>query len=317
MTTLPPETTRRCVSPVAWKSRSVAGSSSDPSPRASPSSRPASRGGKARWIDPPMTRRVVCVARTNGLGEPPSRSNVLARTATAIPRRCNVSAKACVLGELRGPGDADEVTSGARRRRAVATRPDGLAERCGSIVQDDTRDVEEDAPAEGALQRVLPQGPRELDLPRDHPRQVGGVPAVLGHAVPADPAEEHPGQNEPQGGQRPTRGVGAGAATAATAPVSGACRKPAAPSGSPRRNPARRSTPPRATRPRPPAMPTRGTAAAGRGERPIRASRPRRRPRRPGAPTRPRGDLRPSPGRGSPPGWTARCRAPPRADRRR
>jgi len=118
--TLPPETTSRCVRPVAWKSRSVPGSSCASSPRARPSSSPASRGGSTRSMAEPTTSRVAWVARTKWLGEPPSRWTVSARTTTTAPFPARASRKPASSGTCRRP---DTATRSPRATSVGASSP--------------------------------------------------------------------------------------------------------------------------------------------------------------------------------------------------
>ena len=83
--TFSPETTSRCPRPLAWKSRIMPGSSREASPRASPSSNPASFAGKSRAIDRPTNARNTWAARMNGLGDGPTRSTWFAFSSTTIP----------------------------------------------------------------------------------------------------------------------------------------------------------------------------------------------------------------------------------------
>ena len=112
MATFSPLTTNRCPRPVAWKSRASPGSNRESSPRTNPSSSPASFGGKSREMEVPTNARNTWVARTNGLGAPPSRSNSESRTATAMPFR---------RSDSENPGSSGRSMDPSRRTRSPRT----------------------------------------------------------------------------------------------------------------------------------------------------------------------------------------------------
>ena len=85
--TFSPETTSRCESPVARKSRSRPGSSRESSPSASPISSPASRGGNEDSIERPASARNDCAQRTGANAAGPRRSASSTSSSAAIPRR--------------------------------------------------------------------------------------------------------------------------------------------------------------------------------------------------------------------------------------
>ena len=167
--TFSPETTSRCESPVARKSRSRTGSSLESSPSASPISNPASRGGNEDSIERPASARNACAHRTGANGAGPRRVGLVDLQVGRDPAPEQERREAPVLDGSQRSGDADDDRRGPRRaarrgRRAIPSRerprrprpsgPNGRPDRRPPIAFgrgiDAERTLDGDRPARGA-----------------------------------------------------------------------------------------------------------------------------------------------------------------------
>ena len=101
----------------------MTGSSFEASPRTSPSSSPASRGGKIRSIVRPTNARTTWVIRTKGDEAPPIRWTSIARTLTASPRCASAAAKPGSSGICKVPWTSSRSPRTASGIVVVAARP--------------------------------------------------------------------------------------------------------------------------------------------------------------------------------------------------
>ena len=121
--TFPPETTRRWLRPAARKSRSSPGSSCESSPSRSPRSSPASLEGNTRSIERPTTLRAPCVARTNALGDGPTRVSVCSWSCAGMPLWRSASANSWSSGTRSTPSSRTRSPRRARWQRRRSRSP--------------------------------------------------------------------------------------------------------------------------------------------------------------------------------------------------
>ena len=169
--TLPPETTSRCDSPLARKSRSSTGSSFESSPRARPRSRPASRGGNISTIESPISVRTDLRPSDRGERRVAEPSDLVDQELGRDPSPVEERGEPAFLGDLERPGDAEPVAAERVRRRIVAGQPYRLADTRCTIRPGDRADVEHGGPAAIVGLRVDAQ--RALDR---HARQAPAAP---------------------------------------------------------------------------------------------------------------------------------------------
>ena len=213
--TFSPETTSRCESPVARKSRSRPGSSRESSPSASPISSPASRGGNEDSIERPASARNDCAHRTGANAAGPRRSASSTSSSAAIPRRSRNDANPASSTGTHRTRDAEPIAPDGVGRLVAAREPHRLADARAALVPSDRTDVEHRGP------------PIELDRRVDAERTLDGDRTTRSARAPrrAPDARARSPTRSPAGAS-PRARAGAGAAPTPSGPFGSAPARP-------------------------------------------------------------------------------------------
>ena len=188
--TFSPETTSMCESPLARKSRSIAGSRRESSPSASPIRSPASRGGNSDPIEDATSARNDCAHRITGNVRGAEPHGLVRLELGDEPVLQQEPAEPGVLGDEQPARDPDPVAANRVRRVVLAARPHRLVDgRRGAAVGDEPG-VDDGRPPVGVHVGIGSQRPLDDDAGRCDPGQVPALDPVGVRAAPPDPQRD-------------------------------------------------------------------------------------------------------------------------------
>ena len=202
--TFSPETTSRCESPVARKSRSSPGSSRESSPSASPISSPASRGGNEDSIERPASARNDCAHRTGANAARTEAFGLVDLELRGDPAPQQERREPRVVDGTHRTRDPEPIAPDGVGRLVAAREPHRLADARAAPVPSDRTDVEHRGPPIELDRRVDAERTLHGDRTRD-PREHRVEHPMLVHAPPPDRQQERARERERE--RRPHRSV--------------------------------------------------------------------------------------------------------------